>query len=261
MVPFTIDSQANIIGTFPSDWSHYDVTREPMLFNCSREHSYKLGGPITRACLDNLPNDWQSCDIVIETLVHKLKVGWYPYVSGYHCDDRVGYTRLNSELSNGIPSWAVRLDPIKNDHIIALINADISPTEFAVGKHQVYLPAYEEKNYKQIIELMKTKMEVPDTCDERWPIWHLHFKVQDLVDKNSMQKFNTPNASYVQYDDRTFHKTVAARKEGYRWFARISRSKQPNGYQDHVYTNEVRLSSHVYVEFPDLNLAKTLIKR
>lgn len=257
MVPFTIDSQASIIGNFPNNWTHYDVTREPMLFNCTREFAYTFGGPITKACLDNLPKDWQSCQIVIESLVHKLKLGWYPYVSGYHCDDRVGYTKLNSELVKGIPASFLQSDRAKNDHIIALINADISPTEFAIGKHEVEVPEFDEKHYDSLVELMKLKTNTPETCDKRWPIWHLHFKVQNLVNKNIMKKINAPNASYVQYDDKTFHKTVPATTNGYRWFIRISRSKDGKEYSNHEYTNELRHSSHVYINFPDLDVIES----
>jgi hypothetical protein len=253
-VDIIIDSQPKIVGTFKKDWTQSDISSEPMLFNCDREHAYKLGGPITRAFLEDLPMDWQNCPIVIETLSHKLRPDSYPYISGWHVDDRVGYSRLNTEIVDGSPQWCVQLDPIKNYHIIGLVNANASATEFAIGTCHVKVPKVNEQDYKPLVDYIKLKMNLPETCDSRWPIWHLHFKVQHLIDKGLMTTFFAPDASYVEYDDKTFHRTTKATKKSWRWFARICKSKEPDGYKDHVYTNEIWRTSEIYIGFPDLEI-------
>ena len=72
-----IKSEFTYRGMFPSTWDTDTVKNEPMLFNCSGEAAYELGGPITRAFLDRLPEDWRESKFVVDSRVHMLMKGWY----------------------------------------------------------------------------------------------------------------------------------------------------------------------------------------
>jgi hypothetical protein len=48
------------LGRFKSDWSQDQIKNEAMLFNSDARFAREAGGPITRAFLDALPEEWQD---------------------------------------------------------------------------------------------------------------------------------------------------------------------------------------------------------
>ena len=77
-----IEIESNIIfdGKFP-EFDTETIRNEPMIFNGSPGFSYEAGGPITRAFLTALNNDWDGTDhptpIVFDSRVHMLMPAWH----------------------------------------------------------------------------------------------------------------------------------------------------------------------------------------
>ena len=209
------NSAVQFRGTFNANWSQTQIKNEPMLFNCDRSAAYELGGPITRAFLDGLPEDWQAPNpLIIDSRVHMLMKGWYPCIPGYHHDD------VPRSTESGQPNY---VNPeYLSEHLLGLVNGDICPTQFALGEIELDIPD-QGIIYKQ---------------------WHP--KIVEAVETGQLESYSAGSGVYLQFDCETFHQGVAANKPGWRWFIRVSRNtdrvKSP--------TNELRRQVQVYLEHP-----------
>lgn len=76
------NSQARAVGGFAHAIKNDQIKNEPMFFNCSLEFAYNNGGPITRSFIMNLPDDWNTDQVVFDSRVHMLMPGWYPAIPG-----------------------------------------------------------------------------------------------------------------------------------------------------------------------------------
>lgn len=209
----TINSYADCIGSFPSSWNDEIIKNEPMFFNSDVYYAHRNGGPITRGFLDSLPNDWWVGS-VIDTRVHMLKKGWYPCIPGWHHDD------VPRSTANFQPNY---IDPeYRSEHIMGLVNAEVAPTEFAIGS--INLPLRSENIYKQ---------------------WHPLVE-QAIREQAGIYLSKADSGKLIKFDDRTFHQGVKATKDGWRWFARISRNTDRVNFR----TNEIRKQVQVYLETP-----------
>jgi len=64
-----------------------DVIREERSLGWSTvEHAREHGGPVTRAFIAALPEDWQGEDVGIQVKMSWLKRGWLSGPLGFHCD-------------------------------------------------------------------------------------------------------------------------------------------------------------------------------
>jgi hypothetical protein len=185
-----------------------------MLFNCDAESAYRLGGPITSAFLENLPEDFRSRPMVVDSRVHMLMPGWYPCIPGFHHDD------VPRSGANGQPNYHDA--EYRSQHVMGLVNAHIAPTEFAVGEIELDIPS-EGIIYKQ---------------------WHP--VVADAVVQGRMQSVNATSGRYIWFDDRSFHQGVGASHGGWRFFIRISFDT----HRTAKCTNELRRQVQVYLEHP-----------
>lgn len=201
---------------FKSDWSQEVIKNEPMLFNCDLDSAYKLGGPITREFLFNLPNDWHKCNPVIDSRVHMLMPKWYPCIPGFHHDDVP-----RSQEKHGQPDYDNMT--YKSEHLMGLVNGDICPTQFLLGDFE--MPA------------------VDTSKDVIYRAWDEI--ISGVEDKNII---DAPSGKYIQFDWQSFHAGSKANAGGWRWFIRLSRNtdRQQNA------TNEIRRQSQVYLEYPTM---------
>lgn len=185
-----------------------------MFFNCDLEFCKKNGGPITHSFLENLPEDWKTCNPVIDTRVHMLMKGWYPAIPGFHHDD-VPRTTPSGQPNYDNPEY-------HSEHLTGLVNADVAPTIFALGTQQF--------------------PEVNDGIIYR--VWHP--LVEHAIETGQMTAVSLKSGEYVQFDWQTFHAAQRAVSSGWRWFIRLSRNtdRQKN------ITNEIRRQVQVYLEFP-----------
>jgi hypothetical protein len=197
---------------FNSVFTDEEIKNEPMFFNCSLDFAYDHSGPITQAFMDSLPEDWTT-DAVIDTRSHMLMKGWYPCIPGWHHDD-VPRSTLNGQPNYVNPEY-------RSEHLMGLVNAEVAPTEFALG----------------FIEL-----DIPENNIYR--VWHP--QVEQAVREHNLSLYKATSGFLYQFDDRTFHQGVKAAKNGWRWFARLSRKT------DRVknVTNEIRNQVQVYLEYP-----------
>lgn len=213
MKTFEFDSQIQKIDEM-NQFSDEQIKNEPMLFNCDYKHAYDLGGPITGEFLDRIADFLPTEEIVVDSRVHMLMPGWFPCIPGFHRDD------VPRSGRDGQPNY---FNPeYKSKHIMALINADVCPTEFAVGR--VELPDIEEGIY--------------------YKEWHKHVALE--VACGNLQSVKLRGNPIIAFDWQSFHQGTRAVKGGWRWFIRVSYNT------DRVKncTNEIRRQVQVYLEHP-----------
>jgi len=221
----TTDKQFNSfftkVGKFAEHVENDSIKNEPMFFNCDRAFAYANGGDITRSFLDNLPDSWDN--FVFDSRVHMLMPGWFPAIPGYHHDDvpreliPVGTHFINA----GQPDYD---NPrYLSDHICGLVNAEVSPTQWAIG------------------ECTMPSIPAGELIYRRW-----HNEVVDLLAAGKLTAKSSPDRTLIHFDCNAFHQGVKAVKAGWRWFGRVSR----NTDRTRTITNEIRKQAQVYMEFP-----------
>lgn len=214
---YEIDSNFQLGEKLPS-FTDKQVKDEPMLFSCDVAHAWDFGGPITRSFLsaffgDNIP--FEASGYCMDSRVHMLMPGWWPCIPGWHHDD------VPRSRDDGQPNY---VNPeYESKHCLALINGDICPTEFAVGK--VNMPHADGIVYKE---------------------WHEI--VEDKIFTGELQLTTAPSNQLVFFNNHSFHQGSRCVKNGWRWFGRISWDA---GYeQGRPHFNEVRRQVNVYMEHP-----------
>lgn len=221
--PKTFNSHFTELGSFAIEVGNEDIKNETMFFNCDLEFAYDNGQEITKSFIDNLPEDWKKGEVVFDSRVHMLMPGWYPAIPGYHHDDvpRPEIATGQHFITAGQPDYD---NPrYLSEHILGLVNAQVAPTDFAIGKC--------------------TLSQIPDG-DLIYRQWHK--EVVELVDKREMKRVQCPDRTLVQFDWQTFHQGTKAVSSGWRWFGRVSR----NTDRTKKITNEIRRQAQVYMEFP-----------
>lgn len=222
-------STMGVSTQFKSDWEDNVIKNEPMFFNCDFSFAYTNGGPITRAFLDALPVKSPvdglnyTENIVFDSRVHMLMPGWYPAIPGWHHDDvsRPPIPVGKHFITAGQPDYDS--PRYKSKHIMALVNAGISPTKFALGR--CTMPAIPEG----------------ELIYRRW-----HIEIEELVKNKKLMTMDAPNCRLINFDWQTFHTGTKAVKNGWRWFGRVS----INTDRVKTITNEIRRNAQVYLEFP-----------
>jgi hypothetical protein len=217
------NSQIKIGVPFATYCSNEDIKNEPMFFNCDWQYAHKNGGPITQSFLTAVRNAWGDVPMVFDSRVHMLMPGWYPAIPGFHHDDvpRPEIPVGQHFITAGQPDYD---NPrYHSDHILGLVNADICPTEFALG------------------DCMMPHVADGDLIYRKW-----HKEVEDLLAKGLMHKVVAPDRLLVHFDWQSFHTGTKAISNGWRWFGRVSR----NTDRVNKITNEIRQNAQVYLEFP-----------
>ncbi|MDH0964444.1 hypothetical protein N5C89_16525 [Klebsiella michiganensis] len=218
------NSQIQELDHFANDCSNEEIKNEPMFFNCDLNFAWDNGGNITRSFISNLPLDWQQDEgIVFDSRVHMLMPGWYPAIPGFHHDDvpRPDIPVGQHFIAAGQPDYD---NPrYLSEHILGLVNADICPTNFAIGKCEM--------------------PQIPDgeLIYRRW-----HQEVLSLIERGEMERVTVRDRTLTAFDWQTFHSGDKAIQNGWRWFGRVSR----NTDRVRKITNEIRVNAQVYLEFP-----------
>ncbi len=217
-----IDSCLAVIGHLPGLWDQDAIRIEPMLFNCDFSAARKLGGPITKAFMDELPRAWRYAPLVIDSRVHMLMPGWFPCIPGWHHDD-VPRTR-----ADGQPNYGPGQD--RSEHVMALVNGSVCPTEFALGRAEFVEPP------------------IGVTLYETW-----HREVEAKIAAGLLNRIRVPTSTMIKFDDRAWHQGTAAISNGWRFFIRASRYFDDAGQpiaRRNPRTNEVRRQVQVYLADP-----------
>ena len=221
--PKTFNSQAKAVGSFAGKIKNDAIKNEKMFFNSDLSFAFDNGGPITRSFIMNLPDDWNTDQVVFDSRVHMLMPGWYPAIPGYHHDDvpRADIPAGQHFLTAGQPDYD---NPrYLSEHILGLVNAEVCPTHFATGT--------------------ATFSEVPEgaTVYKHW-----HPEVLEHIKNGTLDQWEAPDRTLLQFNHDTWHTGSKALLNGWRWFARVSR----NTDRVKKITNEIRVNAQVYLEFP-----------
>lgn len=204
------------LGSKLSEFDQDIVKNEPMFFNSSWAYCMRNGGPITQAFCNALfksENIEHLKDLVIDTRVHMLMQGWYPCIPGFHHDD-VPRSGPKGQPNYDTPEY-------RSNHVCALINGNICPTEFAIGKFYMNRVPDSEIIYK------------------RW-----HKDVERAIKLGDVKSVLAPSNQLIYFNDRTFHQGTRANRGGWRWFGRASWNT------DRKPTDEIRRQVQVYLEHP-----------
>jgi|SRR6478736_380770 len=217
------ESDFKRLNPFASTIPNSLIKKEPMFFNSDFKYAYENGGEITRSFLDALPEDWKNEPLVFDSRVHMLMPGWYPAIPGWHHDDvpRAEIPTGQHFITGGQPDYD---NPrYKSEHILGLVNAEICPTEFAIGN------------------CLMPKIKEGDLIYREW-----HKEVELLIEDNILQKHECEDRYLYHFDWQAFHSGTKAISNGWRWFGRVSRNTE----RVNKVTNEIRVNCQVYLEFP-----------
>lgn len=215
------NSTIDIVGNMDLTFSQDEVKNEPMFFNSSIQFAYDNGSVITKNFIDNLPVGWE--DSVLDSRVHMLMPGWYPAIPGFHHDDvpRPIIPVGQHFITAGQPDYE---NPRYNsEHIMALVNAQVCPTVFALG--QCTMP----------------KVNDGELIYRKW-----HKRVEKLLTTNKLEKYEAKEGELIYFNNQSFHSCQKASSSGWRWFCRVSR----NTDRTKTITNEIRKQVQTYLEFP-----------
>lgn len=209
------NSQVRQRGSFYVDYSKEEISNEPMFYRASLDFAYKNGGEITRDFIELLPTDWYDSPVTIDSRVHMLMPGWYPCIPGMHHDD-IPRTRSDGQPDYENPGYNAK-------HLIGLVNAEIAPTEFAVGEIDLEIPPEGQLIYRD---------------------WHP--KIMQAIADGKMESFKAESGIMYEFDNYSFHQGTAAVSSGWRWFIRVSKDT------DRALNckNEIRKQTQVYMENP-----------
>lgn len=216
---YTFNSYVKELSPFATEVGNNEIKNEAMFFNSDLDFAYSNGGPITRSFIDSLPEGLGPC--VFDSRVHMLMPGWYPAIPGFHHDDvpRPPIPVGQHFVTAGQPDYDT--PRYRSKHILGLVNADICPTEFAIGT--IELPEVEGLIYRE---------------------WHPLLK--EAVGTGEMLSYSTPDRKLISFDCESFHQGVRAVSNGWRWFGRVSYNTERTS----SVTNEIRQQVQVYLEFP-----------
>ena len=212
---FTFFSDVDRIASFPCEYDKVEISNEPMFYRADLEFAYANGGIITRNFIDNLPFFWKDTPVTIDSRVHMLMPDWYPCIPGWHHDD------VPRSRYDGQPNYDdTEYNPL---HLIGLVNADVAPTEFAVGK--ITLP----------------EVPIGGIVYRDW-----HPMVDEAVKSGKLESYKAKSGEMLEFDSNSFHQGTAAVKSGWRWFIRVSK------YTSRAYEckNEIRNQTQVYMKDP-----------
>ena len=210
------------IGAVLPDFDQKTIKDEPMFFSATPNYATIHGGPITREflrqCALDLPfgamNDKGMC---FDSRVHMLMPGWWPCIPGWHHDD-VPRSRSDGQPNYDNPEY-------KSKHILALVNGDICPTEFAVGT----------TSYPDV--------PLGRTVYEDW-----HPQVEQDIKEGVLERVKVPSNRLIHFDYHSFHQGTQAVGRGFRWFGRLTWDA---GYEEgRPHHNEIRRQANVYMDMP-----------
>lgn len=128
MKSFKFDSYAMFSNQYIEKYTDEQIKNEPMLFSCDKTAALSLGGPLTKDFMSKLePFLHNNEEIILDSRVHmSFAPGIYLGIPGYHHDD-IPRTTIDKQ-----PNYS-DVEP-KAQHCMAVVNAEIAPTEFALGE-------------------------------------------------------------------------------------------------------------------------------
>jgi hypothetical protein len=219
---YTFDSRYGVGLQLPS-FEDKVVKDELMFFSASPSFAWSKGGPITRAFLDAVAYSrddlFYGSGYCFDSRVHMLMPGWWPCIPGWHHDD-VPRSRRDGQPNYETPEF-------HSQHILALVNGHVCPTEFAVGK--VTLPHVSKGGVV-------------------YGEWHP--LVEQSITAGRLERHAVPSNRLIHFDCNSFHQGTQAKQKGWRWFGRLTwDAGYENGRPRH---DEIRRQVNVYMDMPNM---------
>lgn len=217
METIQINSCLELGNKIYEEFSQDQVKNEPMLFSCDLKHTKELGGPLTKAFLNNLDRDWlKDPTFIVDSRVHMLMPNWWPCIPGYHHDDVIRTREDNQPFYERIRDIAYA----QPKHSMLIIG-DASRTQFALGCQEFPIIPKGKIVYKE---------------------WHP--LVDQMVKDGRLKDYWAEPSRIIYFDWQTWHQGTVATKNGWRFFIRasINTTRKP--------VNELRRQVQVYLEHP-----------
>ena len=218
---YTFESYATILNKvdIPENLKKL-ISNEPMFLKSTKDYVMENGGELIKFLIENLPDDWKDSEIAIDSRSHMLMKGMYPCIPAFH-HDYVERSRVDGQPNYDTASY-------RSEHLLLLINADVSSTRFAVGT----------ATYSEV--------EVGEKVYNNW-----HKETLEHLESGKLVEQFTPDCTWVQFDDISFHEGTKASKNGWRYFIRVSRffdsvTAEPTGLPK--IHNSIRKQVQVYLD-------------
>jgi len=215
-MPLNFKSEFELLSEL-SAWSQDTVKSEQMLFSCDIQYALAMGGPITKEFIRKCPAEFiNSPDAIFDSRVHMLMPTWIPAIPGWHLDD-VPRTRPDGQPDHSTPVY-------KAEHVMAIVGDEAQAnTEFLTGN----------------IELEDVELHSKRSI---YGIWN--DELEELISASKLTPQVIPTKRVIKFDWQSFHRGVAAKGNGWRWFGRltINTHRKP--------TNELRQQVQVYMPWP-----------
>lgn len=219
MKAIEFESSRETVGAV-AHYSEAIIKNEPMLFSCDFSHAQLLGGAITHEFLSAMPQSWiDAPDLIIDSRVHMLMKGWWPCIPGWHLDD-VPRTRTDGQPDHSSPAY-------KAEHLMCLVG-DCCPTVFLDGR------------------ISLEDVAVGESTEPIYGKWHREIEVALTSGCADASVVEAEECKLIRFGWGDFHRGQQAKKDGWRFFIRATRSTQRRP------TNEVRRQVQVYLQAPTI---------
>lgn len=200
------------IGQMPY-FQEPEIKSEPMLFSASWDFARKHGGPIAAEFLDRIATEVRQ-PVIIDSRVHMLMPCWFPCIPGWHLDD-VPRTRPDGQPDHINPIY-------KSNHVCTVIGSASLP-QFAEGQCDLEdVPVYGGMVYGK---------------------WNRD--INDLISQGQIEASTINEGNIIAFNWQTFHRGMAATKNGWRMFIRASWDTQRE------IKNEIRTQTQIYLPAPE----------
>lgn len=197
--PLRFDSKYQPLGPLEGfvDAPFAVIAEEPIFAASHPTWIAEHGGPIARAFVAALPDDWRTpdADVIVNAKINEFEPGWSSCLVGYHID---GTSRINKR-SDGTPDL---LNPGKGIEQIACNVGPAGQTGFLLGP--VALPI------------------TPEGADGRG-VWQRILR--DAMADGSMKAVQAPVGERVAFGFGDFHTCRPARRPGWRYFIKAMRGR------------------------------------
>lgn len=194
--PLVFQSGYRVLGRLDG-FGPEDIAGEPVPTACHPTWLAAHGGPIARAFVAALPEDWRTpeADVIVNAKINEFDPGWYSCLAGWHID---GTSRIKKR-SDGSP------DLLNPGRYVEQIGCSVGPTGatgFLVG--DIALPV------------------TPIGGDGRG-VWQR--VLLDAIADGSLKAVQAPVQTVVKFDYGDFHTCQPSERVGWRYFIKAMRGR------------------------------------
>jgi hypothetical protein len=184
------------IGNIRPTYSIGELDKEVSIYSASPRYVLEHGGPIAKSFVENIPKAFldeaanAGLNVVLDVRLHRLNVGEFPSVPGWHCD---GDVRMSYQAQP-------ELDRPHGKHIIC-----------SVSSHPEGVSNFEFVNVPVEVEI-----------DTEHPFRGFYAQVHEHVESKHVSRVPSSDGIIYQMDSSTIHRPMPTKVRGWRLFARAS---------------------------------------